>query len=73
MKLIISTIVVGIVLFALGGLFYALLFADFFRTNFPGMSRGAGDMKLWAFAVGSLARAFFMYLIYAKGTREALQ
>jgi len=63
MKLIISTIVVGIVLFAIGGLFYALLFADFFKTSFP--ARGAGDMKL--FAVGSMARAFFLYLIYSKG------
>jgi len=67
MKLIISTIIVGIVLFALGGLFYGLLFSNFFKTYYAGMTRGDADMKIWAYAAGSLVQAFFLYLIYSKG------
>ena len=67
MRLIISTIVVGIVLFMLGGLFFSLLFADYFKLHFGSMMRGENDLKLWAFAVGSLVRALFLYIIYSKG------
>lgn len=67
MKLILSTLVVGIVLFMLGGLFFSVLFADYFKLHFGAMMRNENDFKLWAFAVGSLLRALFMYLIYAKG------
>src|SRR5258706_9256509 len=67
MKLIISTIVVGIVLFMLGGLFFSVLFADYFKLHFGSMMRNENDFKLWAFAVGSLVRAMFMYIIYSEG------
>ncbi len=67
MKLILSTIIVGIVLFLLGGLFFSLLFADYYKANFGFIMRSESDFKMWAFAVGSLARAFFMYIIYSKG------
>ncbi len=68
MKLIISTIVVGIVLFLLGGLFFSVLFADYFKTNYSAMGmRSPDDMKIWAFAVGSVIRAFFLYWIYSIG------
>ena len=67
MKLIISTLVVGIVLFMLGGLFFSLLFAEYFKLHFGSFMRSESDFKMWAYAVGSLTRAFFMYLIYSKG------
>ncbi|HEY3250226.1 MAG TPA: hypothetical protein VGK25_03820 [Ignavibacteria bacterium] len=67
MKLILSTIVVGIVLFLLGWLFYGMLFADFFKEQYGHISRSQGDMKIWAFGVASFVQAFFLYLIYAKG------
>lgn len=67
MKLVLSTIVVGIVLFLLGWLFYGLIFMNYFKEYYGHISRGADDMKIWAFAVASLVQAFFMYLIYSKG------
>ena len=69
MKLILSTIIVGIVLFLLGGLFFNFLFGDYFKVNFGSVMRGEHDLKLWAFAVGSLTRALFLYIIYSKGYR----
>ena len=67
MKLILSTIVVGIVLFLLGWLFYGILFADYFSRFFGHIQRPMDEMKIWAFGVANLAQAFFMYMIYAKG------
>jgi hypothetical protein len=67
MKLILSTIVVGVVLFLLGGLFFNFLFVDYFKVNFGSIMRGEHDLKLWAFAAGSVARALFLYIIYSKG------
>jgi hypothetical protein len=67
MKLIISTIVVGIVLFLLGWLFYGMLFHDLYVQYFGHLQRKPEDMKLWTFAVGGFVQAFFMYIIYSKG------
>lgn len=67
MKLILSTVVVGIVLFILSWLFYSVLFAEYFNRFFGHLSRPVSEMKIWAFAVAYLAQAFFMYMIYAKG------
>lgn len=67
MRLIISTLVVGIVLFMLGGLFFSVLFADYFKIHFGSFMRNENDFKLWAYAVGSVVRALFMYIIYSKG------
>jgi hypothetical protein len=67
MKLVLSTIVVGIVLFLLGWLFYGILLMDYFKEYYGHITRGEADMKIWAYFVGSLAQAFFMYLIYSKG------
>lgn len=67
MKLVISTIVVAILLFLLGGLFYAAIFADFFAKHYSAIQRSAADMKMWAIAVGCLLEAFFLSLIYPKG------
>lgn len=67
MKLILSTIIVGIVLFLLGWLFYGFLLANFFKEYYGHLSRPDADMKIWAFAVASFVQAFFLYLIYSKG------
>jgi len=67
MKLIISTVVVGIVLFLLGWVIYGMLFADFFKEYFGHMQRSETDMKIWAFALANFGQAFMMYLIYSKG------
>lgn len=67
MKLILSTIVVGIVLFLLGWLIYGVLFAEYFNRFFGHISRPSADMKIWTFAVANFTQAFFMYLIYSKG------
>jgi hypothetical protein len=67
MKLILSTIVVGIVFFLLGWLFYGILFMDYFKEYYSHISRSETDMKLWAYAVGGFVQAFFMYIIYSKG------
>jgi hypothetical protein len=66
MKLILSTIVVGIVLFMLGWLFYGILFMDYFKQYFTN-GRSEEDMRIWAFAVASFVQAFLLYLIYSKG------
>lgn len=67
MKLILSTIVVGIVLFILGWLIYGVLFAEYFHRFFGHISRPESEMKIWAFGVANFTQAFFMYMIYAKG------
>jgi len=67
MKLILSTIVVGIVLFLLGWLCYGILFMDFFNKHYGHLYRSQEDMKIWAFAIANFAQAFFMFLIYSKG------
>ncbi len=67
MKLILSTIVVGIVLFLLGWLFYSVLFAEYFFKFFGHLARPSAEFKIWAFAVANFVQAFFMYIIYAKG------
>lgn len=66
MKLIISTVVVGIILFLLGWIIYGIIFADLFKTYFGHISRGEADMKIWAIAVANFLQAFFMYLVYSK-------
>jgi hypothetical protein len=66
MKLILATIIGGIVLFLLGGLFYALIFKDFFMTQYAAISR-PGEPMMWAIALGCLTQAFFMSLMYPKG------
>lgn len=67
MKLLISTIVVGVVLFLLGWLFYGviLMHLEFYEKGFIQVSRGL-DMKIWAVAVGCLLQAFFLALVYPK-------
>ena len=67
MKLVLSTIVVGIVLFLLGWLVYGILFMDFFKQYYGHISRPETDMKIWAYAVANLVQAFFLYIIYSKG------
>lgn len=67
MKLILSTIVVGIVFFLLGWLLYGMLFMNYFHEYYGHISRTESDMKIWAFAVAGFVQAFFMYLIYSKG------
>jgi len=67
MKLVLSTIVVGIVLFLLSWLIYGMIFMDFFMKYFGHIYRSEADMKIWAFAIGNFSQAFFMYLIYSKG------
>jgi hypothetical protein len=66
MKLIISTIVVGIVLFLLGWILYGMLFMDFLKTHFSHLQRSEADMKIWAIAVSSLLQGFFLSYLYPK-------
>jgi hypothetical protein len=67
MKLIISTVVVGIVIFLLGWLLYGILLVEYLRPYYESFSRSESDMKIWAFALAGFIQAFFLYLIYSKG------
>ena len=67
MKLIISTIVVGILLFLLAWIFYGILFISYFKGYYGYLERDPNEMKIWAFVVGSLLQAFFLALIYPHG------
>jgi hypothetical protein len=66
MKLAISTIVTGVVLFALGGLFYGAIFADYFKQHYGEFMRPEEDMKIWAYGVGSFLQAYILSLIYSR-------
>ena len=67
MKLILSAIVGGIVLFFLGWIFYVLIFGGFMMDNFGKIMRDPGDYKLWAVIVANFLEAFFLAWIYPKG------
>ncbi len=67
MKLILSTIIGGIVLFILGWVFYGMLFMKFMEEAYKNIMRPETDMKLWAIAVANLLQAFFLAWIYPKG------
>jgi hypothetical protein len=67
MKFILSTIIVAILLFVLGWLFYATIFANFFKEHYGMIQRSPEDMRLWAIAVGCFLEAFFLAWIYPKG------
>lgn len=67
MKSVLSTIVVGIILFLLGWLIYGMLLAEYLRPYYSFMQRPDYDMKIWAFAVASFIQAFFLYIIYKHG------
>lgn len=67
MKLVLSTIVGGIVLFILGWIFYVLIFGGFMMDNFGKIMRTPDDYKLWAIIVANLLEAFFLSWIYPKG------
>ena len=67
MKLILSTIVGGIVLFILGWIFYVLIFGSFITENFGNIMRTPEDYKLWAVIVANFLEALFLAWIYPKG------
>ncbi len=67
MKLFLSTIIAAIVLFVLGWIFYAAIFAGFFSTHYSMIQRSPEDMRMWAIIVGCLLEAFFLAWIYPKG------
>jgi len=67
MKLILSTIVGGIVLFILGWVFYVLVFGSFITENFGKIMRSPDDYKLWAIVVAQFLQALFLAWIYPKG------
>ncbi len=67
MKLVLSTIIVGIVLFLLGWVIYGMLLMDYLKPFYGFMQRPEYDMKIWAFGLASLVQAFFLYIIYSKG------
>lgn len=67
MKLILSTIVGGIVLFILGWVFYVLAFGSFITENFGKIMRSPDDYKLWAIVVAQFLQALFLAWIYPKG------
>jgi hypothetical protein len=66
MKLIISTIVTGIVLFLLGWVLYGFIFMDFFKVYYSHLQRSPGDMKIWAIGVSCLLQGFFLAFLYPK-------
>ena len=67
MKLILSTIVGGIVLFILGWIFYVLIFGGFIMENYGKIMRSPDDYKLWAVIVANFLEALFLAWIYPKG------
>lgn len=67
MKLILSTIIGGIVLFILGWIFYGIIFMDFFTENYGNIMRSPDDFKLWAIIVANITQALFLSYIYPKG------
>jgi hypothetical protein len=67
MKLILSTIIGGIVLFVLGWIFYGLIFMNFFTESYGKIMRDPNDFKMWAIIVANLLQAFFLAWIYPKG------
>jgi hypothetical protein len=67
MKLILSAIVGGIVLFILGWFFYVLIFGGFITENFGKIMRSPDDYKLWAIIVANFLQALFLAWIYPKG------
>ncbi len=67
MKLILATIVGGIVLFILGWVFYVLAFGSFITENFGKIMRSPDDYKLWAIVVAQFLQALFLAWIYPKG------
>jgi hypothetical protein len=67
MKLILSTVVGGIVLFIFGWILYGIIFMDFMKENFGPIMRDPNDYKLWAIIVANFLQAFFLSWIYPKG------
>jgi len=69
MKLILSTIVGGIVFFILGWILYGVLFMKTlgFGDDYSAIMRTPDDYKLWAIIVGGFVEAFFLAWIYPKG------
>lgn len=67
MKLILSTIIGGIVLFILGWIFYGLIFMNLMHESYGSLMRSPEDFKLWAIAAANLLEALFLSLIYPKG------
>ncbi|MBZ0204585.1 MAG: hypothetical protein K8I03_16345 [Ignavibacteria bacterium] len=67
MKLVLSTIIVGIILFLLGWLSYGMVLAEYLKPYYGFMQRPDSDMKIWAFALASFVQALFLYVIYNQG------
>jgi hypothetical protein len=67
MKLILSTIIGGVVFFILGWILYGAIFMDFFAKHYGPIMRTPDDYKLWAIIVGGFVECFFLALIYPKG------
>lgn len=67
MKLILSAIIGGIVLFVLGWLFYGVIFMNIMQEGYGSIMRPSYDFKIWAIAVANLLQAFFLGWIYPKG------
>jgi hypothetical protein len=67
MKLILSTIIGGIVLFILGWIFYVLIFGGFITENYGKIMRSPDDYKLWAVIAANFLEALFLAWIYPKG------
>lgn len=67
MKLILGTIVGGVIQFLIGGLVYMVILADFYSKHFQLLYRPVYDFKMWAIIVGCVTYAFFLSLIYPKG------
>jgi len=64
-KFILASLIGGVVLFILGGLFYAVLFMDYFNSvAAPGLYKI--EPTMWAIFVGELLSGSLLALIFSK-------
>ncbi len=67
-KLIVGTLVGGVVSFILGYLFYGILMTDFFESHVgsaTGLSRGM-DLELWAIFLGNCAHSALLSVLFTR-------
>ena len=66
MKIIISTIVGAIIFFALGYLFYGIMFMDYFSEAYIKVQREMESLRFWALIAANLSEALLISIIYSK-------
>ncbi len=66
MKIIISTIIGAILFFALGYLFYAVMFMDYFSEAYATVQREMESLRFWALIAANISQALLISIIYSK-------